>query len=720
MTKEEQARLNFLEKEYALQKEINEERELGRMSTERLNQTFAQIVNDLGKGNVVQKEIRKSFRSITSSAQKLLSHEEGISKLSSQQLKSLRQKYQQNLQSLKTQSKLTGKTKEDRDAKAEAVALLEDGADLNKDFTKALTEQYQTRLKIEKTIGVTGQALKGIAKIPILGDLVDATAAVEDATIAAENGASRVGTMFAGFKSLGGTLAENLQDPLVVGATILTGTIKLLKKADTLTSGTARNFGISNIQANSLNKELTKVATTQKGFFGTTANLNATFQEINNRYGTFAKLNGENLKTFTRLTKEAGISGEALGELQDTTFLTTKTLEEQTVEYKGQVKILKATTGLALNEKEILEGIKDVSAATKLTLGGSAEAIATAVFKAKALGVEMKDLESISSSLLNFQSSIEDELSAELLTGKQLNLERARAAALMNDQATLAEELAKNIGTAAEFGGMNVIQQEAIAKAVGLNRDTLAESLMKREAMAKLSQFEGDTEKEKYENAVRLLGVEGARKKLGNEALADQMQSVSIQEKMTGLAEKFQEILIPVVQNLLPSLESLFGFIGDNINGIITAMKVVIPLVIAYKAASIAASIAQIAGASALSGGAALAISLGAATAAGIALTNIGDGDFPARGKNLISTKEGGLFQPSINDDIVVAPGASQALRQGGTQKVENKVSIAPSDTNITLNLNGAAIGNANARQNYGVGKNVKALGGNVDYSASI
>ena len=189
---------------------------------------------------------------------------------------------------------------------------------------------------------------------------------------------------------------------------------------------------------------------------------------------------------------------------------------------------------------------------------------------------------------------------------------------------------------------------------------------------------------------------------------------------MTGLAEKFQEILIPVVQNLLPSLESLFGFIGDNINGIITAMKVVIPLVIAYKAASIAASIAQIAGASALSGGAALAISLGAATAAGIALTNIGDGDFPARGKNLISTKEGGLFQPSINDDIVVAPGASQALRQGGTQKVENKVSIAPSDTNITLNLNGAAIGNANARQNYGVGKNVKALGGNVDYSASI
>ena len=52
--------------------------------------------------------------------------------------------------------------------------------------------------------------------------------------------------------------------------------------------------------------------------------------------------------------------------------------------------------------------------------------------------------------------------------------------------------------------------------------------------------------------------------------------------------------------------------------------------------------------------------------------------------------------------------------------KIENKVNIAPADTNITLNLNGQAIGNANARQNYGVGRNVKALGGNIDYSAWV
>jgi hypothetical protein len=84
-------------------------------------------------------------------------------------------------------------------------------------------------------------------------------------------------------------------------------------------------------------------------------------------------------------------------------------------------------------------------------------------------------------SLLNWESSIENELKAELLTGKQLNLERARAAALAGDQVTLAEELAKNIGSSADFTKMNVLQQKSLAEAVGMTADELANTLRKRE-----------------------------------------------------------------------------------------------------------------------------------------------------------------------------------------------------------------------------------------------
>ena len=54
-------------------------------------------------------------------------------------------------------------------------------------------------------------------------------------------------------------------------------------------------------------------------------------------------------------------------------------------------------------------------------------------------------------------------MEAELLLGRSLNLDRARAAALMGDQATLAEEIAGQVGTAEEFSNLNVIQQKALA-----------------------------------------------------------------------------------------------------------------------------------------------------------------------------------------------------------------------------------------------------------------
>lgn len=138
-----------------------------------------------------------------------------------------------------------------------------------------------------------------------------------------------------------------------------------------------------------------------------------------------------------------------------------------------------------------------------------------------------------------------------------------------------------------------------------------------------------------------------------------------------------------------------------------------------------------------IKGGIGLALGIAgiASLASGIAAAvMIGDGEFRADGRTKITTKEG-EFYPSIKDDIVVAPGAADAMNSinrntggntqavaGGStpQAVNNNVTVSPSDTKITLTLNGQAIGNANARQAYGVGNSIKALGGGVDYSATV
>jgi hypothetical protein len=204
------------------------------------------------------------------------------------------------------------------------------------------------------------------------------------------------------------------------------------------------------------------------------------------------------------------------------------------------------------------------------------------------------------------------------------------------------------------------------------------------------------------------------------------MESVSIQEKLAAMGQKFQESFIPIAEKILPYIDKAFTLIGDNIGGIVTAMKVIVPLMLAFKVAAIAASIAQIAGASATTFGAAGIAALVAGAAAYSFLSSVGDLSMPSNGPTITDPKEGGIYSMSPNDDIMAGPGLvrdyntlknNKASTAGNTQSAST-VNVTPSDTKITLNLDGQAIGNANAKQSYGVGNTVKAFGGAVDMSA--
>ena len=364
-----------------------------------------------------------------------------------------------------------------------------------------------------------------------------------------------------GVKEAGAQLIKNLKDPLAIAGFLATQLVDALMSVDKQSGALAKNFGISNSQALALNSKLNTTANLSGELMVTTANLNESLITLNNRYGTFSSLNSKTLTDFTKLTKQAYLSNEAAGALQDTTFLTGKELEESTKEFLGQSAALAAQNGLALNQKQILESVKDVSTATLLQLQGQPEALAEAVVSAKALGLSLDKVEQISSSLLNFESSISAEMEAELLTGKQLNLEKARQAALDGDIATVAEEIAKQVGTAAEFTEMNVIQQEALAKSVGLTRDDLAKSLMEREAMAKISDQEGKTAQEKFNNLVKEVGLEEAKKRLGDESLANLYSQKNTQDKFNAAVEKLKEVFVslagPVMQIVSPIVDLL-------------------------------------------------------------------------------------------------------------------------------------------------------------------
>jgi hypothetical protein len=87
--------------------------------------------------------------------------------------------------------------------------------------------------------------------------------------------------------------------------------------------------------------------------------------------------------------------------------------------------------------------------------------------------------------------------------------------------------------------------------------------------------------------------------------------------------------------------------------------------------------VASIAGVAALTG----AIGMATTRAA-----SAGDVMSPAKGKTMVSTREGGLYELSKNDDLVAAPGAVERMKNTGSTTVINQTS--PSDNTETKRTN--------------------------------
>lgn len=137
----------------------------------------------------------------------------------------------------------------------------------------------------------------------------------------------------------------------------------------------------------------------------------------------------------------------------------------------------RSAVSLGATQKEVLS----TSDSIKLSLGGSGKNIAEAANAALSLGTNLQGVENISKNLMNFESSIKAEMQAQLLTGKQLNLAKAREYALNNDLAGVANEIKRQGIDSAWWGRSNYVQQENMAKALGMSREEMAKMLIQQE-----------------------------------------------------------------------------------------------------------------------------------------------------------------------------------------------------------------------------------------------
>ena len=125
--------------------------------------------------------------------------------------------------------------------------------------------------------------------------------------------------------------------------------------------------------------------------------------------------------------------------------------------------------------------------------------IGLAAIQAAKLGVNMATVAGIAESLLDFESSITNEMEAEVLLGKNLNLDKARQLSLAGDFDGLQKEILKNVGSEAEFNAMNVVQRQALAKSLGMNVADLANMVAGEKTSAEIQKDQAKTQKKQMD-----------------------------------------------------------------------------------------------------------------------------------------------------------------------------------------------------------------------------
>ena len=464
--------------------------------------------------------------------------------------------------------------------------LAQNDVDLGKELELELQEQLSTQRKILKTLedqnneqnknlGVTGKLasglngiLKSIDKSGSLSSILDIDGATQKTKRFANVMGARTGSPVSSIKQAGyfaKQLGTNLMagvkgiDPITIAVQQL---VKGFLSLDELTGKTAKSFNMSAEDARKLNGRLNTIANRSGDAALNTKAMQETLVAVGDSLGSNAQLNEQDLKTFTKLREQAGFTNDELMGIEKLSLATGESLEDNTASIMGSAKAYAAQNKLVINEKQILKDVSKASASLKLSLGGSADALAKSAVQARQFGISLEKAENISKSLLNFEDSISAELEAELLTGKELNLEQARLLALNGDAAGAAAEIAKQVGSSADFAKMNVVQQEAIAKAAGMTREELASSLIEREALEKLGAKEGESQKQAFDRLVKEVGLEEAKKRLGDEQLATQFQQQSVQEKFQQALTKIQDIFVALAEPVLAIVQPLMDIVS--------------------------------------------------------------------------------------------------------------------------------------------------------------
>ena len=544
-------------------------------------------VNDAGSEYIgIQKEILAAMKQMAGYTEKSSAEQRKINRVMSETDKLAKMLEKFNAGDLKSakkreafQSTYNNFKSKELDIQHQIDELMAEGSEKAKELAETLMNSSNTAkdlansakkvadniAKADKITGVFKNFEAMVKDIPVLSKIFHefTTASEKGVEAFAETGDYMDGIV-SGFGQIGAGLGK-----LTLG-TLFGALLEGLLATEKAAVGISRQMGLGATGTMAFKNQLEGLA---DGYFGLN-DLTESAVAFSQAIGSAVPPSAENVRYVTLLSKRLGISAEQSAELYRLSALSGRSFKDVADNIVATTKGLNAAGDVTLNYRDILQDVAGASAANLITTEKFPGGIAKAAFEARKLGLSFESIEGASSSMLDFESSIAAELEAELLTGRQLNLQKAREAALMGDQAAFAAEINKQGINAASFGKMNVLQQEATAKALGLSREELSKSLIQQKALLKLEKETGIAGLSRMETQEKIKALEAtgmstveALNAIGEEEMAAQAAQKTASEALAGAMKELGNELSGLLQAITGE-GNPFSVIADGIGKI--------------------------------------------------------------------------------------------------------------------------------------------------------
>ena len=373
------------------------------------------------------------------------------------------------------------------------------------DISQQILDKAAERLQIEKDIEKQASGFSTLSNIvKSIPGLSGLSGPFEKAAQAAKDTAREGGSGLASFVAGGKALIAAFGP-----VTALITAFKFLKDVafsiDEKQTNIAKSMSLSVSESTAMYKQFKGIKKESDSVYETTKNLIKAQGSLASAFGATRGFTKEQLKDQVKLVNQMGLEAETANGLQQLAMTRGESADKSVDSIISATQALKMQTGIQLDQKAVLDEVAKTDGQLAANYKNNPGMIAKAVTQVRKLGLSLSQANKMSSSLLDFESSLAAEMEAEVMLGKDLNLNKARELALAGDAAGAAAEMRKQVGSLNDFQNLSVLQQNALAKAVGMTSDELANSLRQEENLQSL----GTETRKQIEERVKQLKAEG-------------------------------------------------------------------------------------------------------------------------------------------------------------------------------------------------------------------